>query len=37
MNMNLSELINEILVEWAYRIDDGQPNPKNQTSLDRFI
>jgi hypothetical protein len=29
MNMNLSELINEILVEWAYRIDDGQPNPNN--------
>jgi hypothetical protein len=27
--MTLSELINEILVEWAYRIDDGQPNPNN--------
>ena len=27
--MNLSELINEILVEWAYRVDDGQPNPNN--------
>jgi hypothetical protein len=33
MNMNLSELINEILVEWAYRIDDGQPNPKNQKHI----
>ena len=31
--MNLSELINEILVEWAYRIDDGQPNPKNQKHI----
>jgi hypothetical protein len=29
MNMNLSELINEILSEWAYRVDDGMPNPKN--------
>jgi hypothetical protein len=27
--MTLSELINEILVEWAYRVDDGQPNPNN--------
>ena len=27
--MNLSELINEILSEWAYRVDDGMPNPKN--------
>ena len=31
--MNLSELINEILVEWAYRVDDGQPNPKNKKHL----
>jgi hypothetical protein len=33
MNMNLSELINEILSEWAYRCDDGMPNPKNPTHL----
>jgi hypothetical protein len=33
MNMNLSELINEILSEWAYRVDDGQPNPKNKKHL----
>jgi hypothetical protein len=33
MNMNLSELINEILSEWAYRVDDGQPNPKNEKHL----
>ena len=33
MNMNLSELINEILVEWAYRVDNGQPNPKNEKHL----
>ena len=31
--MNLSELINEILSEWAYRVDDGMPNPKNPTHL----
>ena len=31
--MNLSELINEILSEWAYRVDDGQPNPKNKKHL----
>ena len=31
--MNLSELINEILSEWAYRVDDGQPNPKNEKHL----
>jgi hypothetical protein len=33
MNMNLSELINEILSEWAYRVDNGQPNPKNPKHL----
>jgi hypothetical protein len=33
MNMNLSELINEIISEWAYRVDDGQPNPKNKKHL----
>ncbi len=31
--MNLSELINEILSEWAYRVEDGMPNPKNPTHL----
>jgi len=29
MNMNLSELINEIVSDWAYRVNDGMPNPKN--------
>jgi hypothetical protein len=33
MNMNLSELINEILSEWAYRCDNGTPNPKNPIHL----
>ena len=33
MNMNLSELINEILSEWAFRVDDGMPNPKNPIHL----
>ena len=31
--MNLSELINEILSEWAFRVDDGMPNPKNPIHL----
>ena len=31
--MNLSELINEILSEWAYRVEDGMPNPKNPTHI----
>ena len=26
---HISEIINEILVEWAYRVHDGMPNPKN--------
>jgi hypothetical protein len=33
MNMNLSQLINTIISEWAYRVDDGMPNPKNPTHL----
>ena len=31
--MTKSELINEILSEWAYRVDDGQPNPNNKKHL----
>jgi hypothetical protein len=31
--MNISELINEIISEWAYRINDGMPNPKNSIHL----
>jgi hypothetical protein len=31
--MNVSQLINEILSEWAYRVDDGMPNPKNPTHI----
>ena len=27
--MNLSELINEIVSEWAYRVNDGMPDAKN--------
>jgi len=26
---NISEIIEEILVEWAYRVHDGMPNPTN--------
>ena len=29
MNMNLSELINEIVSEWEYRVNDGMPDAKN--------
>ena len=31
--MTKSELINEILSEWAYRVEDGQPNPNNKMHL----
>ena len=27
--MSISELINEIISDWAYRVNDGMPNPKN--------
>jgi len=36
MNMNVSQLINEILTEWAYRVDDGMPNPKNPTHIKEY-
>ena len=26
---HISEIIQDILVEWAYRVHDGMPNPKN--------
>lgn len=26
---HISEIIDQILVEWAYRVNDGMPNPKN--------
>ena len=31
--MNISELINEIISEWAYRVNDGMPDAKNPTHL----
>jgi len=34
--MTKSELINDILSEWAYRVDDGQPNPKNPKHIDEL-
>jgi len=33
MNMNISELINEIVSDWAYRVNDGMPDVKNPTHL----
>ena len=29
----MNELIDNILTEWAYRVNDGMPNPKNQYHL----
>lgn len=31
--MSVSLIIEQILNEWAYRVDDGMPNPKNPTHL----
>lgn len=31
--MNVSQLINEIVSEWAYRVNDGMPDVKNPTHL----
>ena len=31
--MNISELINEIISEWAYRVNDGMPDAKNPAHL----
>ena len=31
--MNLSELINEIVSDWAYRVNDGMPDVKNPAHL----
>ena len=30
---HISKIIDEILVEWAYRAHDGMPNPKNPLHL----
>lgn len=31
--MKVSTLINDIVTEWAYRVNDGKPNPKNQSHI----
>ena len=31
--MNITELINEIVSDWAYRVNDGMPDVKNPTHL----
>ena len=31
--MNITELINEIVSDWAYRVNDGMPDAKNPTHL----
>ena len=30
---HISEIIDEILLEWSYRVHDGMPNPKNPAHL----
>ena len=31
--MKASKLINDIVTEWAYRVHDGKPNPKNKSHI----
>ena len=31
--MNISELINEIISEWSYRVENGMPDATNPTHL----
>jgi hypothetical protein len=33
---HISEIIDEILVEWAYRVHDGMPNPKNTEHIQQL-
>ena len=34
---HISKIIDEILVEWAYRVHDGMPNPKNTQHIQKHI
>ena len=33
---HISEIIEDILVEWAYRVHDGMPNPKNANHIQQL-
>ena len=33
---HISEIIEDILVEWAYRVHDGMPNPKNTEHIQQL-
>ena len=33
---HISEIIEDILVEWAYRVHDGMPNPKNAQHIQQL-
>ena len=33
---HISEIIENILVEWAYRVHDGMPNPKNALHIQQL-
>ena len=33
---NISEIIENILIEWAYRVHDGMPNPKNALHIQQL-
>ena len=34
---HISEIIEDILVEWAYRVHDGTPNPKTHNTSTNFV
>ena len=34
---HISEIIEDILVEWAYRVHDGMPNPKNALHIQEYL
>ena len=33
---HISEIIENILIEWAYRVHDGMPNPKNANHIQQL-
>ena len=33
---HISEIIEDILVEWAYRVHDGMPNPKKALHIQQL-
>ena len=33
---HISKIIEDILIEWAYRVHDGMPNPKNALHIQQL-